>query len=567
MKLRSHFVVTAAALLSTLPAVGQSTFTRITTGPIATEGGYSNRGCWVDYDDDGDLDLFVANGGYDWPLPAKANWLYRNDGSGSFTKITAGAVVEDVEQSVSAAWGDYDNDGHLDVFVTNLGAEEDASLYRNSLYRNQGDGTFAKVTNTPLDKDGGYHEAGSWADYDNDGHLDMLVVNWGGPRLLYHNRGDASFTRITEGPLVADVTAAHGALWSDYDGDGDPDLFVPNSELFPPVPWLNSLYRNEGGGTFTPITTGHPVAPESLYFSGTWGDYDNDGDLDLYACYGWSDSRNLLFQNHGDGTFSELTDGVVLSSKGAIAATWGDYDNDGFLDLFLAGGMLGNRLYHSNGDGTFRQIATGPGSDNAYPFAIGCDWGDYDNDGYLDLFVANGTMVENQRSRTNNFLYHNDGGTNRWLKVQLEGTASNRTAIGAKVRVLASLGGTAMWQLREVSVGCNWSGHNLLPHFGLRDAEKADVVRIEWPSGSVQELRDVPANQILRVTEPAKLEVTGLGAFRIRSWRGQSFTVQASADLAEWTALTSVTNVSGALAFTDPAAGQAAQRFYRVVQP
>ena len=125
MKLRSLLPVTAATLLSVVPAVGQSTFTRITTGPIATEGKYSNRGCWVDYDNDGDLDLFVANGGFDYPLPAKANYLYRNDGAGTVTKITSGPVVEDVEQSISGAWGDYDNDGHPDLFVANLGAAAD----------------------------------------------------------------------------------------------------------------------------------------------------------------------------------------------------------------------------------------------------------------------------------------------------------------------------------------------------------------------------------------------------------------------------------------------------------
>jgi len=560
--------VTAATMLSMLPAVGQSTFTRITTGPIATEGKYSNRGTWVDYDNDGDLDLFVANGGYDWPLPAKANYLYRNDGSGTFTKITSGAVVEDVEQSHSGAWGDYDNDGHIDLFVSNLGAEEDWSLYRNSLYRNLGDGTFMKITNTPLDKDGGYHSAGSWADYDSDGHLDLLAVSWGGPRLLYHNNGDATFTRITEGTVVTNETAAVGAVWADYDGDGDQDLLVLNGEGGNQAPpRRNSFYRNEGGGTFTPITTGPFFEEESPHFiNAVCGDYDNDGDLDVYVCYGWTGGSNFLFQNNGDGTFSKITGGVELST-GAMAAAWGDYDNDGFLDLFLARGMVGNQLYHNSGDGTFTQIATGPGADTGY-LSLGCDWGDYDNDGFLDLFVANGNAFKAQSQWMNNFLYHNDGNTNRWLKVKLVGTVSNRAAIGAKVRVLASLGGTNRWQLREISVGCNCSGHNLLPHFGLRDALKADLVRIEWPSGIVQELRDVPANQTLTVTEPARLQMPQPGQLHIQCWKGMVFGIETSSNLLTWTPLATVTNLNlmGGVQWTDAEAPGPATRFYRAVK-
>ena len=241
-------VVTAATLLSVLPAVGQSTFTRITTGPIAMEGGYSNRGTWVDYDDDGDLDLFVANGGFVSGLPAKANYLYRNDGFGTFTKITSGPVVEDVEQFLGGSWADYDNDGDLDLFVAKVAPGT------NSFYQNQGDGTFIKVTNTPLDKDVGWHSTGSWGDYDNDGHLDLLVAGTYTPRLLYHNNGQANFTSITQGPLVTDLTAAMGSEWVDYDNDGDLDVFMPNSDDL--TPKLNSLYRNEGQGAFTPITTG-----------------------------------------------------------------------------------------------------------------------------------------------------------------------------------------------------------------------------------------------------------------------------------------------------------------------
>jgi len=559
MRLCSLLPVTAATLLSVEPAIGQSTFTRVTAGPIATEGKYSNRGTWVDYDNDGDLDLFVANGGLTTSLPAnKTNYLYRNDGSGTFTKITSGPVVEDVGKFYGGSWGDYDNDGYLDLFVAN-GAPR-----TNFFYRNQGDGTFIKVTNTPLDKDVGEHNPGNWGDYDNDGHLDLLVADSNTPRLLYHNNGQANFTCITEGPLVTDLTAAMGSEWVDYDNDGDLDVFMPNSDDL--TPKLNSLYRNEGQGAFTPITTGAPVTNEAVHMSSVWGDYDNDGDPDLYVCVRQY-RTNFLYENNGDGTFLEITNGAPIPEVGSVAAAWGDYDNDGFLDLFVARGLGGNRLYRNNGNRTFTRIDAGPGADAGY-LSVGCDWGDYDNDGFLDLFVANTAVADPPQRLMNNFLYHNEGNTNHWLKVKLVGTVSNRAAIGAKVRVLASLGGTSRWQLREISVGCNFSGHNLLPHFGLRDAQKADVVRIEWPSGIVQELRDVPANHTLTVSEPARLQMTQPGQLQIQCWKDMVFDIETSSNLLTWTSVAPVTNLNltGGIQWTDEQAPGPSTRFYRAVK-
>ena len=567
MKLASLLPVTAVVLFSTLPAAGQSTFTRVTTGPVAEDSGNSNRGVWVDYDDDGDLDLFVANGWNSSGGPPQANYLYRNDGHGTFTKITSGPVVEDVEISPSGVWADYNNDGYLDLFVVHL-PQEDASLNRNSLYRNNGDGRFTKITDDPIVKDGGRHTSGAWADYDNDGHLDLLVADWNSSRLLYRNNGDETFTRITQGPLATDVSAAQTASWADYDNDGDLDLFVGGFTGPPPTAQKSSLYRNEGHGTFTRITTGSVVAESAIHNTGAWGDYDNDGDLDLFVCVffampDFQKAPSFLFRNNGDGSFTKVTNGELVSDAGqASAAAWGDYDNDGFLDLFVsqgeAGGNQGNFLYHNNGDGTFTRITDGDIVTD-YGHSSGGDWGDYDNDGFLDLFVAN-------TSGNQNFLYHNDGNANRWLKVKLVGTISNRAAIGAKVRVQASLGGSAQWQMREISVGSGYSGHNLIAHFGLRDAQKAEVVRIEWPSGIVQELRDVPANRILSVTEPVRLQATGCGQLQFKSWKGQAFTIEASADLTAWKPIAAVTNLTGTVEFVDPDAALSARRFYRVIQ-
>jgi len=177
--------------------------------------------------------------------------------------------------------------------------------------------------------------------------------------------------------------------------------------------------------------------------------------------------------------------------------------------------------------------------------------------------VADGVVWPGQTMQTDNFLYHNEGNANRWLKVRLQGTVSNRAPIGAKARVLASLSGTARWQLRELGVGRSGSGADLLPHFGLRDAEKADVVRIEWPSGIVQELRDVRANQTLSVTEPPRLEALGAGRIGIHCWKRQKFETEASNDLLTWTYLGVAMNETGTLEVTDPDATNQPHRFYR----
>lgn len=562
MKLTVSATVTAVILLPMQMAVSQSTFTKITTGPVATDPDYSNTGNWVDYDNDGDLDLFVAKGGVDWNGPLRRNALYRNDGNGTFTTITNGPVVLDVEESIMSVWGDYNNDGHLDLFVANLGLGFDGSGFRNSFYRNTGDGTFTKITTGPIPNDGGVHLAGAWGDYDNDGHLDLVVGNYNGQRLVYHNNGDETFTRITQGPLVTDVTAIQAISAADYDNDGDLDFFFANS-AYPPGPGRNSLYRNEGRGTFTRITTGHPVTESAINSSGLWGDYDNDGDLDLFVCN--FEGRNFLYQNNGDGTFVKISSGAIVADAGQHGyAAWGDYDNDGFLDLFVTLGQVNgenNRLYHNNGDGTFTRITTGViVTDGGH--SMGGDWGDYDNDGFLDLFVAN-TLEEN------NFLYHNDGNTNRWLKVKLVGTVSNRAAIGAKVRVQASLGGTARRQLREISTGSGLGGHILIAHFGLRDAQKADLVRIEWPSGIVQELRDVPGNQTLTVTEPSRLS-TGVsnGQFQLllKGGVGFSYAVQSSSNLVYWIPLTNVVTTNMTMPVMTLETTSLPQQFFRAVR-
>lgn len=265
-----------------------------------------------------------------------------------------------------------------------------------------------------------------------------------------------------------------------------------------------------------------------------------------------------------DPTFTKITTGAIVTDRGNFdTSSWADYDNDGFLDLLVGnsgdGGILGNVLYRNNRDGTFSRI-------NASPIAtdpehtMRCAWGDYDNDGFLDLIVVNGWA-----GPENNLLYHNNGNSNAWIRIKCVGTTSNRAGLGAKVRVKATIAGQSRRQLRQIDGGDGTSGGSLEADFGLGDATNIDTVRIEWPSGIVQELHDVAPKQFLTVTEPARLQASEAGVLRIQSWKGMAFDVQVSTDLVQWPPLTTVTNLSGTLDFTDPDAANHLQRFYRTV--
>jgi hypothetical protein len=489
---------------------------------------------FFDYDGDGLLDLFIVNGAYLDPAVHRSqpsDVLYRNEGDGTFVDVTAAAGVGDSSYGMGAAAGDYDNDGDQDLYVTNFGP--------NVLYRNEGNGRFVDVTARAGVGDPGWGTNAAFADYDLDGDLDLYVANYAAFRLednrpcytngvpvycdpcvypgqsgvLYRNDGQGVFADVTRtAGLYSDAGRQLGAVFADYDRDGDPDLFVAN-DLQP-----NFLFQNRGDGTFAEVGMVAGVAYNeegvaSSAMGADWGDYDNDGWPDIIvATFQWR--PNTLYHNEGNGFFADVTYAARLGAESipflGMTAAFLDYDNDGHQDLFVANGHLDenvkdydpaasyaqqNQLFRNLGDGTFAEVSdsTGPGM-LLQRVAHGAAFGDYDNDGDIDIFIS-----DSDSPRCT--LLRNDGGDdNHWLMVRARGTASNRDGIGARVTVTA--GGSV--QAKEVRSSYGYlSANDLRLHFGLGRQPRVERLEVRWPSGRLQVLEDLPANQLLTLVEDA----------------------------------------------------------------
>ncbi|MBN2104311.1 VCBS repeat-containing protein [bacterium] len=427
----------------------------------------SSLGCaWIDFDSDGDPDLFTANDN------GETDAFYSNTG-GLFSSQAADPLTAEAFNSTGATWGDFDNDGRPDVYVSHRNAP-------GSLYRNTGNGTFESV---PLMTDAVNSFGAAWADYDSDGFLDLVVTVSNDVNRLYHNQGDGTFMRITEGDLVNDVAASLNAAWCDYDLDGDPDLFVANGS-----DENNQLYRNNGDGSFSKITEGSLVNDVGNSWSASWGDYNGDRYPDLFVAN--NDQPNALYKNLKDGTFQKIQTGpVVTDSDHSRSSAWADVDNDGDLDLFVSNRHDDSKLYLNRGLGNFDRYVIGSGNWR------GASFGDMDLDGDMDLFVC--------EDGGSNHLYANTGGNvNHWLQVQCIGTRSNASSIGAKVRIKATIKGHTGWHIRVIAGQTGYGSQNeMIAHFGLNKTENVDNLRIEWPSGAVWDTTGVAADQRLVITE------------------------------------------------------------------
>lgn len=446
---------------------------------------------WIDYDRDGWLDLYVAND--------DENTMYHNKGDGTFTDRTEETGTGDPWIAMSNVFADYDNDGDLDLYSHNF--------EQSTLYQNNGN-VFTDVNVSSGAEIKMFRGTGAaWADYDKDGCLDLHATGFpGGWNVLLHNNCDGTFTDLQESAGLSFSADAMGNSWGDFDRDGFLDLAVAAVTQHDSV----FLYRNNGDGTLSDVTgiAGIGYESGSSNSSVAWGDYNNDAWIDLIITEvglgskkGDVHNRMYLFENKQDGTFEEVSAAAGLTfppeSTGFWDAAWGDYDNDGDLDLYVAA-VGPNLFYRNNGDETFTSILPSLSTDLVNK-ANGVIWGDYDNDGDLDLYVSQ--RVENESlPLLSNFLFMNKGGQNNWLKVKLIAADHNFDAIGAKI----ILDTDEKLQIREVRAGTGFfSQHPLVQHFGVGSATRVDRIEIHWPSGTVQMLTDVSVNQVLTVMEQA----------------------------------------------------------------
>ena len=392
-----------------------------------------------DYDNDNDLDLYVPRG---WVLESAGDRLLRND-RGRFTDVTLAAGLTDSLPSGDAIWFDYDRDGWLDLYVGHWRLNEDAPDLHDSLYRNQGDGTFAEVT-----------EAAG------------LKMNLYPPGTV---QGGGSFGGMATG---------------DFNDDGWPDLYLGVFEA------PNRLFLNEGQGHFIDATTGE-IGDPGQAFGVAVGDTDNDGDLDIFQAAGGAGGlfRSLMLWNVGQGQFIDVTEGVGLTALGAketLVPGLADIDNDGYLDLLIS---TPTALFLNNGDGTFIDASSRSGLSN---ISIILAFIDYDRDGFLDVMGGSSTGQTAPRG-----VFHNHGNNNHWLRVELVGTRSNRNGIGA--RLFATSGD--LRQRREILAGNGKTQSELGAHFGLGQRTMVDRLEVRWPSGQVDVLTDISADQMIRVIE------------------------------------------------------------------
>jgi uncharacterized repeat protein (TIGR01451 family) len=464
-------------------------FTDVAVEMNAAAPGYGTGVAWGDYDGDGDLDLYVVNLGAGGG--GQANVLLRNDGD-SFTDVTTEAGVGDAGPGVAAAWADVENDGDLDLFVSNRPGN-------NALYLNDGDGLFQNV-GIPAGVDDlyGMGEGAAWADDDRDGLVDLYVANYTGapylndqPNRLFLNLGDVQFEDVADQRQVAHMGNGEGIAWADFDNDGDQDLYIANAG------GINVLFQRQDDGTFDDVTAQMhvPGGPGSSY-GAAWGDYDNDGWFDLYVA---QQGTNKLYRNLSGADFADVTaEAGVGGSRWSLGCAWGDYDNDGDLDLHVANATIagydpGDVLYRNEGGApiTFSDVTALAGVTNTLD-ARGSAWGDYDGDGDLDLYVVN------QGAGQLNRLFRNGGSANHWLQIVPIGSVSNRAGIGA--RVVATSDGD---QMREISGGSGFASQDSLPaEFGLGDWEGTVDVNVQWPSGRQSSLMGLAADGTLTVTEP-----------------------------------------------------------------
>lgn len=485
-----------------------------------------------DYDNDGYLDIYFVNS-LTVEL-AKAHQktrsaLYRNNGDNTFTDVTDKAGVGDIGFGMGVASGDYNNDGFADLYVTCLGP--------NHLLRNNGNHTFTEVTLKAGVSDPRWSTGAAFLDYDNDGRLDLFVSNYVGfdlkhlpefgvgrtcefkgvpvqcgPRglpgagdSLYHNNGDGTFSDVSKNAGVSDPNGYYGlgVIGSDFDEDGFVDIFVANDST------PNFFYHNNGDGTFKEIafisgTAVNESGSEQGCMGVTLGDYDHDGKLDLFIT-NFDDEYNILYHNDGRNSFTDVSFRTKVAQVSLPYVGWGtklfDYDNDGWVDLFVVNGHVYPQrgqyrqrelLHHNNRDGTFSEVASQMGSALMEErVGRGAAFGDLDNDGDVDVVV-------NDLDGAPQLLRNDGGNTNNAVMIKTVGVKSNRDGIGSRVKVVSG----DLTQIDEVRSGGSYLSQNdLRLHFGLEKRTKIDLVEVRWPSGVIDRVPKLDANKVVTIKE------------------------------------------------------------------
>lgn len=460
-------------------------FSSCVTGSIVDSTSDSWNSAWIDYNNDGKEDVFVAN-----KNQITSNLLYKNNGS-TFTQETTGPLFNKKERTIASAWGDFNNDGYIDVFIVN----GTGSVSR--LYRNVNGNNFVEIQNSGIAIDAQYFHGAAWFDMDNDGLLDLIITNFFETKFhhIYKNNGNQTFTRITDNPITQESNRSTMPALADYNNDGLVDVFIPNGD-----DKANSLFKNIGNGKFEKVTNAGSITTDLFNSVGaSWGDYNNDGFTDLFVLNA-SKQPNQLYKNLGNGTFSKVTNTQLTDPLADTHnAVWIDHDNDGDLDIFITNDNGSSFYYINNGNETFTPLTAQLTTGNI-PKAMGAASADFNRDGKVDLFVAT------HSGKTNKLFCNITSNTNNFLNIRLVGTASNKSAIGAKIKLTA--GGVS--QYREVlPVQGIGSQNSLRQHFGLGNATIVTSIEIKWPSGYTQTITNQNINQFITITEESSNKIQG----------------------------------------------------------
>ncbi len=482
-------------------SMSQVTFTDVSSIAGTGLGEGTARGfSWTDFNKDSFPDLFIPTAG------AIPNKLYRNNGNGTFSDVAAVVGLNDVANTITCSWADFDNDGDPDLLTTATAAP--VKLWRNN-FASGVDSSFTDITATSgISMSGAQMPA--WADYNRDGRVDCYIPisnSAASTDALFRNNGSGTFSNLADSAGVNHQTSGvleQAIHWGDFNKDGFPDLFIGNLQTGGP----SFLHRNNGDGTFSEVAG-------TLGFQGSargsqWVDFNNDGlwDFSVAGYAGTTAMPVKLFKNNGNGTFTDVAGSIGISDAViSWGLTWADIDNNGYEDLFVAvsGQSTSCVLYQNNGNGTFTNITTQAGLGGLVQLSAA--WADYDRDGDMDLYSAGAASAGNH-------LFRNNSDTTRtWLSVNLTGLATNEGGVGAQIEVHAD----SLHMMREVNTAIGYRSQNIrTAHFGLGNRLHADSVVVRWPAGAGSITRSVlthvPVNQVINIVQQSSTAVVSTGA-------------------------------------------------------